>query len=56
MRGEGSALLTADGVAELVAALPDGRGLAIPGAGLNVQLERPAQVLGALEEFLAPFI
>jgi pimeloyl-ACP methyl ester carboxylesterase len=55
LRGEQSDLLTAGGLEELVDALPDGRGVSIGGAGHNVHLERPEQVLDALETFLAPF-
>ncbi len=53
LRGEQSPLLTESGLAELLERLPDGRGLSIPGAGHNVHLERPAEVLRALSTFLA---
>ena len=53
LRGERSTLLTEEGLGDLLERLPDGRGLSLPGAGHNVHLERPAEVLHALTAFLA---
>jgi pimeloyl-ACP methyl ester carboxylesterase len=53
IRGGESGLLTAGGAEELVAALPEGRWIEIPGAGHNVHLERPDAVQDALGRFIA---
>jgi pimeloyl-ACP methyl ester carboxylesterase len=55
VRGALSPLLSEEGLAEMVAALPRGRGVEIPGAGHNVHLECPEAVLAALLELLSPF-
>lgn len=51
VRGAESGLLTADGMAELVSELPRATALEIAGAGHNVHLERPAEVLEGIEAF-----
>jgi pimeloyl-ACP methyl ester carboxylesterase len=53
VRGGKSSLLSAEGAAELVAQIPGARLCEISDAGHNVHLERPGEVLRALEEFLA---
>lgn len=53
IRGAESALLTAAGMAELVSELPQASGVEIADAGHNVHLERPEEVLEALERFFA---
>jgi pimeloyl-ACP methyl ester carboxylesterase len=52
LRGSESSLLTAEGVAALVAELRDAELLEIAGAGHHVQLDRPDEVLVALLGFL----
>ncbi|MFQ5415757.1 MAG: alpha/beta fold hydrolase [Myxococcota bacterium] len=54
IRGADSNLLTSQGTDELAALIPDSRSVAIAGAGHNVHVERPRQVLSAVESFLAP--
>ena len=53
VRGAESSLLTAQGAEALVAELPGARLVEIEGAGHNVHLERPTEVLTAMERFLA---
>jgi len=53
VRGAESSLLTAQGAEALVAELPGARLVEIEGAGHNVHLERPTEVLSAVERFLA---
>jgi pimeloyl-ACP methyl ester carboxylesterase len=52
IRGQESGLLTAEGAAGLVAELPSARWIEIAGAGHNVHLERPAEVLEVVNGFL----
>jgi pimeloyl-ACP methyl ester carboxylesterase len=54
VRGGNSPLLTREGAEALAREIPDARVLEIPGAGHNVQLERPEAVLAALRQHLAP--
>ncbi len=53
VRGAESSLLTAQGAEALVAEVSGARLVEIEGAGHNVHLERPTEVLNALERFLA---
>jgi pimeloyl-ACP methyl ester carboxylesterase len=53
IRGGQSALLSAEGAAELAAELPHARWVEIPDAGHNVHLERPGPVLAAIRSLLA---
>ena len=52
IRGGHSELLPAEGAAELIGQIPDARCVEIPGGGHNVHLERPDDVLAAMEAFL----
>ena len=52
IRGSDSSLLSRSGMDGLVAGLRRASGIEITAAGHNVHLERPAEVLGALEPFL----
>lgn len=52
IRGADSPLLTAAGMEELVSRLPRAKTLEIAGAGHNVHLERPAEVLESIGRFL----
>jgi len=53
IRGSDSGLLTAEGAATAVEELPSGRLLEISGAGHNVHLERPTEVIVAITEHLS---
>jgi len=53
IRGCDSTLLTREGATSLVEKLPSGRLLEISGAGHNVHLERPTEVIVAVTEHLA---
>lgn len=55
VRGSNSSLLTAVGARDLLAEIPDATLVEIPGAGHNVHIERPLEVLDAVSGFLAPF-
>jgi pimeloyl-ACP methyl ester carboxylesterase len=55
LRGGESTLLTAAGAATLVSEIPGAKLVEIPGAGHNVQLERPAEVLEIATRFLRDF-
>ena len=55
VRGGESTLLTAAGAAALVSEIPGAKLVEIPGAGHNVQLERPAEVLEIAARFLRDF-
>ncbi len=52
VRGAKSSLLTPEGATALVSGLPRSRSAEIPGAGHHVQIERPAEVVAAIESFL----
>jgi pimeloyl-ACP methyl ester carboxylesterase len=53
IRGGESTLLTAEGAASVVEQLPSGRLIEISGAGHNVHLERPTEVIVAITEHLS---
>jgi pimeloyl-ACP methyl ester carboxylesterase len=53
VRGGASSLLSAEGAAELASEIPGARLIEIAGAGHNVHLERPTEVLDAMRGFLA---
>ena len=53
VRGAESALLRAEGAAELASEIPGSRLIEIAGAGHNLHLERPTEVLDAILGFLA---
>lgn len=53
VRGSRSTLLPAEGAASLAEKIPDTRVIEIEGGGHNVHLERPAEVLQAVEGFLS---
>lgn len=55
VRGSNSSLLTAEAARDLVDEIPDARLVEISGAGHNVHIERPSEVLNAAKAFLAPF-
>jgi pimeloyl-ACP methyl ester carboxylesterase len=55
IRGAESALLSAEGAAELVARIPVAKLVEIPGGGHNVHLEQPDAVVRASRAFLARF-
>ena len=52
VRGGESPLLTAEGAADLVAELPDGRTVCVEGAGHHVHLDQPERFLAAVSPFL----
>ena len=52
VRGRDSALLSAEGAVQLCEELPRARLLEVAGAGHNVHVERPDEVLAALEDHL----
>jgi len=52
VRGAESEILSAEGAAELTAALPQASLVEIPGAGHHVLLDRPAEMLAVLEDWL----
>jgi pimeloyl-ACP methyl ester carboxylesterase len=52
VRGANSSLLTSEGAAALISELPRARFVEIPAAGHHVQIERPAEVVAAMEAFL----
>jgi pimeloyl-ACP methyl ester carboxylesterase len=52
IRGDQSEMLTRNGARELLAEIPDGRLVEIEGAGHHAHLDRPEQVLSAMESFL----
>jgi pimeloyl-ACP methyl ester carboxylesterase len=54
IRGADSALLSSQGADELVTLIPISRSVEITGASHNVHIERPREVLAAMETFLAP--
>ena len=53
IRGANSTLLTREGAESVVAKLPTARLIEISGAGHNVHLERPTEVIVAVAEHLA---
>lgn len=56
IRGEHSTLLTREGAESVVAKLPSARLLEISGAGHNVHLERPIEVIVAITEHLSTHV
>ena len=52
VRGERSSILTREGAEEVFSELPDARLVEIEGAGHNVHLERPDEVVSAMLDFL----
>jgi len=52
VRGAESGLLSAEGAAELAELIPGGRWVEIARGGHNVHIERPGEVLAAIESFL----
>jgi pimeloyl-ACP methyl ester carboxylesterase len=56
IRGANSTLLTREGADALVAKLPSARLVEISGAGHNVHLERPTEVIVAITEHLSAHV